>query len=210
MSGLALRAGGTTPFRVVFDGQSLNVIPPYEGNILGWSYPWYLMRGRGIPASVVAVSGQSWTTLFTTIESRLYPVLNRADVTVLIMCGGTSDIASGDSGAQLYADHRQYADAARTEGATYVIATTLVGNTGNDAGEEAARAAFNALLLADAGNSFDAVVDLDATALTDWTDGDYYFDGVHWYDPGAVLAANTVAPALDLILDTLPTPVVPV
>lgn len=186
-------------FRVVFDGQSLN-IAPLDFSILGWSYPWHLMHGRNIPWSRVAISGTSWTTLATTAATRLHPQAHTAATTILIMCGGTADVTSGDDGQTMYDEEVAYAAAARAAGFDYVISTTLVGHIGMNASQHTEREARNTLMLADPDGAFDAVADFDNSPLSDWTNTAYYFDGVHWYDPGAVLAAQIMAPVLDGIL----------
>jgi len=194
----AFRAPG--PWRVVFDGQSLNLVGLNLDLTTHTTYPEQVMADRRVVWNNVAISGASWTVLATTAATRLHPLANRNDNTLLVMCGGTADIAAGDSGATLYADEVAYANAARTAGFDYIICTTLVGNSGNDAGEETARLNHNSLLLADASNAFDAVVDFDVPPIDDWTDLDYYFDGVHWWVTGAEAAANLMAPALDAVL----------
>lgn len=202
--------GPAGPWRVVFDGQSHNLLPgnvepapPWEA-ISGpehLNYPSRLMAGRGIPWTNVAIGGASWTTLATTAATRLWPIAGTATATILVMVGGTNDITDGDTGAQAYADAVSYAEAARTNGFGPIIAGTIPGAASLNASHETQRQSHNALLLANGDGAFDYVVDFDATALADWTDPVYYFtDEIHWVAAGAQLAAETVAPYLDAAL----------
>lgn len=188
-------------WRVVFDGQSLNnvgLVDPFEGG--NYPYPDQVMSGRRVQWANVAISGKSWTDLATTAATRTDPLAGYATNTVLVMCGGTSDIHAGDSGQQLYDEEVAYATARRAAGYTHVIATTLVGNKGNTPEQNQARLDHNAILLADPDGAFDAVVDFDVPPLNDWNNTAIYFDGVHWWSTGAKIAAELMAPTLDALL----------
>lgn len=208
MSRARVRAPSVPALRIIFDGQSHNNVPTL-GGILGQPYPWHLTRtkhgGLYAPWGSVAISGSSWTTLLTTITSRLYPALGRATTTVLIMSGGTSDVNEGDTASQVYADHVTYADLARANGATKIIACTLIGSTTFTAGENTVRQDFNALLLADADGAFDGVADPDAAFVTEygagyWSNTTVLWDGTHMDGASAAVYAGSVAQALDTIL----------
>jgi len=186
-------------WRVVFDGQSLNLTGVNVDLETNNPYPDQVMSGRGVPWANVAVAGQSWTTLATTAATRTHPLAGFTTNTLLVMCGGTADILDGDSGATLYADEVAYANAARAAGYSHVVATTLVGNSATTGGQNSARLSHNSLLLADASNAFDFVVDFDVPPLDDWTDTDYYFDGVHWLETGAAAAAALMSPVIDAL-----------
>jgi hypothetical protein len=158
------------------------------------------MAGRDIPWSNVAFGGASWTALAPDAPTALYPKAT-AGMDILVMCGGSQDITDGDSGQTLYDEEVAYAAGARSAGFDRVLVVTLVGNVSNSADQNAARLAHNDLLRTDPAGAFDAVVDLDATALADWTNATYYEDGIHWTTAGAQLAAATIAPDLDDLLD---------
>jgi len=207
------------PLLVVFDGQSFNVVPPWEGSILGRSYPYRLLHdmdqydlGRpryGIPGTVPAISGQSWTDLAATVETRIYPLAASATRTALVMCGGTTDINTGDSGATLYADHVSYADGCRAAGFDIIIATTLLGSTSFTGGEITARTDFNTLLLADAEDAFDGIADVDAAFVAlygaaYWDETPPFFDGVHMYGESCAEFARVVGPVLWPLIEALP------
>lgn len=205
MSQASVRAPSTPPVRLIFDGQSHNIVP--FPPILGQPYPWHLTRGRGVPWGVVAVSGSSWTVLLTDIDERLYPTLGHATTTVLLMSGGSSDVVDGDTGAQIYTDHVTYADLARTADPTIkIIACTLLGSTGFAIdSREARRLDFNTLLLADADDAFDAIADVDAAFVAIygaayWSNTSVLWDGLHMTNAAAVVYADTVAPVLDSLI----------
>ena len=189
-------SGGTPAVRVVFDGQSLNLIPA------GYpSYPIQTMKDRSEAYCVVAIAGTSWTTLATTAATRLHPLGPLATTSVLVMNGGTQDVLDGDSGATIMADAVSYADNARAAGFDFVIITTIPPAAGMTAGQNTARGDFNTLVMADAGADFDVSVNLLSGALADNTDQNYYaFDQVHWAEGGAKVAADLIKAALDTVL----------
>ena len=178
----------------MFDGQSLGLIPGAPNN-----YPTVTMQSFPTWAwTNVHIGAMSWTQLAATQTGRCHVHANTGLVTVLVMCGGTSDIyVEQDSGATCYADHVAYADAARAAGFDLVVATTLVKADGYGGGAETRRTDFNTLLLADASNAFDAVADFAADpSLDDPTDTTYYLDGIHWKIAGAAAAAACMVPVL--------------
>lgn len=203
------------PYAFVFDGQSLNFVP-----IGGPTYPTVVMAGLAValgyesPHVVVAQSGQSWTLLLNgstpppdaalgwvrPASVRLYPKANMGLTTFLLMCGGTSDVEEGDTGATIYADMVTYADLARAAGFDRIVAQTITPSTTFSAGEETARAAANVLILADADDAFDAVADCAADPLDDPADTLYYSDGTHWTALGASTAAALTLTAVESLL----------
>lgn len=188
----ARKPGG--PWRVVFDGQSLNTTP--TGN----AYPRWAMSGRRIPWQVTAVDGTAWDTLATTVATRTYPQLGHETKTLLCLNGGQQNITNGDSGSTLYSKISSYADNARTAGFTKVITMTLTPCTLWSSGQNSAKDAYNTLVVADAGAHFDAVVDLRSiTQLTDASNLTY-FDGV--IHP-TTLGSQILGAALNSTLDSL-------
>src|SRR5262245_54996505 len=111
----AFKARSSTA-RVIFDGQSLNWYPLAPAR----NYPIQVMNDytfAGVPWHNSAVSGSSWTTLYRTDEYRVHPYATRAGWSILVMCGGTTDVGSElDPPATVYADMESYADAARAAG----------------------------------------------------------------------------------------------
>ena len=189
-----------SPYLVVFDGQSLNLLPgPLSGG-----YPATTMASfPGVPYVNVAIGSTSWTDLYTTRVARLHPHANGGLITILCMCGGTSDIVAGDDGGTVYADEVSYGNAARTAGFNYVIATTLTGWTGISAANETERDWLNAYLVSDPSDAFDYTVDHAAhTSLDDPpTDTGFYDDiGLHWNAAGAAVAASLTVAALQNII----------
>lgn len=185
----------------MFDGQSLNNIPNSSAG-----FPSLLMSGRPQAWSNVSINGTSWTGLSTTAASRRDPVLNHTTRAVLVLAGGSADFATEhDSAATAYADLLAYITSARagfTGSSLKVIGVTVPPSTVITGGDETARVAYNALLLAS--GAVDAVVNLDADArLQNPADATYYVDGSHWTAPGAVIAAGLFVPALESVLAAL-------
>jgi hypothetical protein len=124
------------------------------------------------------------------------------------MCGGTSNIWSGETGADLYTEEVAYAAAARAAGFWKVMIMTLCPNSTNTGPQETQRSSHNTLLIADASHGFDAVVDIASDSrLSDPTSSTYYVQGgftsgVHWTAAGAAVAASLVGPAADAVLAT--------
>ena len=95
---------------IIGDGQSHSNIP------LGFAIPNVVSMELGYPLSNVGVGGSSWSTLLTTVHTRLGPVLadDASSTAVLLMIGGSQDIVEGDTAATVYADAVAYATAARS------------------------------------------------------------------------------------------------
>ena len=80
-----------------------------------------------------------------------------------------------------------------------IIGTTITANGVNTGAENTERLAHNVLLLADASNAFDDVVDLAANAnLEDYNT--YTSDGVHWTGAATTIVASLLDPYLDAVL----------
>jgi lysophospholipase L1-like esterase len=193
------------PVRVVFDGQSMNVIPSYPDNA-----PWFAMSGRNIPWANVAINGQGWYDLTPTINTRLAPqARNRAGcIDVLVMNGGQGDVlnaspSGGQTGAVCYQRAIDYADLARDIGFQYVILATwsawgadMLGTGRPTPAEAAARSSYNALALANSGG-FDAVADVSVAPLNDATNLDYFqFDRLHLSQDGAKIMGSILWKAI--------------
>lgn len=196
----------TSPYGIVFDGQSLNLIPGSN------TYPMQMMAelefdGYPLPWANVARGGASWTELtngtdlYPAAPLRLYPRANIGLQTVLVLCGGTSDIfTEGDTGAEIYADMELYADNARGAGFDFVVAQTITPYNGISAGQETARDDANARILADAGNAFDDTVNLTTDPDMENPLSSYYVDGTHWTETGAGVAADLTRPVVAALL----------
>lgn len=190
-----------SPWIVVFDGQSLNLVP---GPVATYGYK--VMSGRGLPWRITAKSGVPWegnpvpwSDLTDDAATRTHPLAKAARQACLVMCGGQSDIWANDTAAQVYADEVAYANAARSAGFDWIIGTTITANQFNTGAQNTERLAHNVLLLADASNAFDDVVDLAANAnLEDY--GTYTFDGVHWSGAATTIVASLLDPYLDAVL----------
>ena len=204
------------PFRIIFEGQSLNNYPTDSGMEPEHGYPWHLVRGRrlALPYDIPAVSGTplrsvGWTNpvdpfnedLYTTLEERIAPLIGRDEKTIVIICGATTDVQLGETGAQIHTDFENHALALRDFGADHVIATTIPPATIFDAGMDTARIDANNLLLANTNSLFRTVVDLTQDpVLDDYTDTDYFPDGVHFSNLAAIAMANLVWPHISPII----------
>lgn len=191
MTAVALRHGKAA----VFAGQSLNLVPAAPND-----YPTLCVAGTSIARFVGAHDGYTFAQLLPTEPSDVDTYARIAAKTVAVLCEGTSDVWNNVSAADLYALFVAWAARRRAAGFTKCVATTLPGNSTNTGGQETTRQAFNTLLKADASVAFDAIVDLDATALSDWTNTTYYQTGLHWKTAGAQLAGDTVRPTLVSVL----------
>jgi hypothetical protein len=190
--------------RVVFDGQSLNVIPAPPDN-----YPAQLMAGRGWPFTNVAISGISWTVLQMSITERTLKYGAIPGQAILVMTGGTTDLgAEGDTGATVYAQMGAYANLCRAAGFDRILVNTITPSkaliTDLGAGHETARTDCNTLLKADASHFFDAVIDIASDSrLNDYTNATYYEQvfHTHWTPAGAAVTASLVNPVLTPMLN---------
>ena len=154
---------------------------------------------RPNPWTVVARSGRSWTQLAVDAPTRLNPVLQWSPA-VLIMVGGTSDLLKEhDTATKALADFVAYAQAARSAGAAAVIVGTVTPATAFSAVQEARRVDLNGRIRLNVAGAWDATADL-ATALPDPSDANFYYDGLHWTERGAAVAAAVVNVVLTPLL----------
>lgn len=195
MSRGAFRA---SPRFIAFDGQSLNLLP------VGYRYPTRLMQTHfpTIPYenAKIAIGSVSWTDLAKSASTRLHQYANSGLYSVLIGCGGQSDLTDeNDSGATLYANEVAYAQAARAAGFDYIIWTTIVPSTTYTVAQNTARLDHNTLLLADASAAFDAKVDLANVTGLNNASGTDYSDGLHWSNAGVDKVVTAMSPAVAAI-----------
>lgn len=191
-------------WRVVFDGQSHNLVPGI-GNIWvdGPGFPYYVMEDRGIPYTIVAIGGYSWTALAPSVSTRLYPTVSGAEKTVLVMNGGSHDVIDGDSGATVYADMVSYASGARAAGFSHILACTIPPMAALGEPRETNRQTANSLIISDPSGAFDEVADIaSAPGVENPYSVAYWIDGIHWLRLGAINAAAVASAKLDLILAT--------
>ncbi len=189
----------TQPAALVFDGQSLNLIPFGQWGTNG--FPQRVAAGLGLPWENPSIGGKDWDTLQQDAATRTYIYGKFAAKTILVMNGGTSDVQLGDSGAQVYTDMSTFADGARTAGFSKVCALTITKFTGIPGGQDTQRIAANSAIMADASSKFDAKVDVaNDVNLADPSNTTYYVDGLHWTSTGAAVAASLVIPAVRALL----------
>jgi hypothetical protein len=183
---------------LVFDGQSLNGVPGP-----GASYPHKLLaRLDPKPERAdVWTNGRSWADLETDAGARLSPLVIDGRPTVLLMCGGQSDLLDGVDGHELLDLEMGYAAGARDAGVDSVVIFTIVPSTAYSASVERARRVHNRLLLDHPGGTFDGVVDVAGIAsLADPSDRTYYMDGLHWRGPATTLVSEAALVVVQPIL----------
>lgn len=136
----------------------------------------------------LTVPGISWQTLL--LNTREMGQSAKAGVvTVLAMLGGLADLTGGRTGAQIYADMVTYANA---WGGTYVIGCTIPTSTDLTGPQETVRGTANSLIIADASDAFDTILDVAGLSLT-------FDDGTHFDST----TCQTVADALGVTYDAL-------
>jgi hypothetical protein len=187
----------TAPFRapasvLVVDGQSLNNVPSCWADevMVGVDRNYYNVARNGYP--------WAGTNLVSLHGSWLYRIQGHAHESahgVLTMLGGQSDVLNGADGATIYARMVAYSARAKADGIAEVIACTMtpgVVPTAYSSGQNTERLAANVLILADASNAFDAVVDLAVDPrLDDPADLTYYnADGLHLTAAGVSAVAD--------------------
>jgi hypothetical protein len=161
-------------YKVTFDGQSFNIIPAP-------TFPATLMANFPQVARYNPSQGSTpWDDLAARAAQDVWPYGTRADVAILIMNGGTSDVLNGDSGTELYNEQVRYAQAARAAGYDAIFTTTICPSVGFGAGQNTNRIAGNNLLLGNADGAFDGVADVggDPRMQSPGT-APYYWDGTH-------------------------------
>lgn len=187
--------------RVLFIGQSLNLVP--NGN----TYPMQLMNGSfpKVPYTNSAIGGAAWNGLVKVRNYMVLPWVAVSGYTVLIMNGGTTDLAVGATGADCYAGMGEFSTWAKANGFDWIIGTTITPSTTFTGPQETQRLAGNTLILADASNYFDSEADLMSDSrLTNPADTTYYADGTHFTATGAGVAASVVQPVLASVLAAHP------
>lgn len=193
--------GRSSTTRVVFDGQSLNIVPSAT------NYPKQTMAFfQWVPFSNMGVGGASFAQNAGTRQYRIADWPTRSRYTIYIICQGTTDLSFDATGAQVYASMYGATDYARSIGYDYVIATTITpAKTAFTAPQETQRLSANSLIKADASAKFNAVCDFAGDSrLSDPNDLTYYDSGgLHWTTAGAGVAAElmrpVLAPALTLV-----------
>ena len=190
MTSLAYKAAATL---VIFDGQSLNN-NPYGAASTAW--PYKLMDGTGVPYGEVWVGGEPFSVLAATETDRLSKYANAATLVCLSMMGDTTSIALGAAATTVYSTRQTYAADARTLGCNKVIGFTLQPSSDFSAAEETQRQSLNALIIANSGGSFDAVVDLttDSRLESNPADTTYYIDGTHMTPAAHTIVADLARP----------------
>lgn len=190
------------PF-VVWDGDSIT-----NGGFNEFrSYVDPAMRQLSVLARCInnAQTGQTLAQMATNYASRCAPMYSASNSkNVLLIFGGTNDIAANVSAATAFSSLLTYAAAARATGYKVIVGTMLARTQGFSGGQtaggfETARQTFNASIASDALTHWDGVADFaavpnmnDATNLTYWNAG-----GIHPNDAGNTLLAPVASAAVN-------------
>lgn len=194
-------------YLICLEGQSLLVQPAVgTGDTIKTVLPTYF--DSSVRTVCPARSGISFSGLQADAYRRRETHAKIATNEVMVMLGGTTDIFwEGDPGTKIYADMGVVAaswKAARPD--ALVLACTITDATSYDIfpAMQVRRGDANTLILADANNYFDGVLDLaNVVGLTD-PEGPGYDDGLHLSDLGIDLACDALVPEIVNLLPDIP------
>lgn len=158
--------------------------------------------------TIVAQGGVSLAYINEVAAGWLDPVYDAtAALNVNLIWAGTNDLAGGVAAATVYGRLETYCNARRAAGWDKVIVFTALPRSaeGDDAGHEALRAAFNALVRANYASIADGMVDVAADerigGAGDELDTTYYnADRVHLNTTGQAVIAELAQPVLAALL----------
>lgn len=196
---------GPPEVSIVFDGQSLLNVPLAPANSASRA-----MQGRPYRWVNVSINGTSWTTHQGTAATRLWPQAVGTVANIHVMNGGQQDVFDGDTGATIYDDACDYAEAAKANGFTHTVLCTLpamgpdmLGSGWPTGPMSTAIASFNSLVVANS-RGVDEVVRLDLDPLDDATDPTYFLvDRLHPSAAGAQVIGDRMWTAISAVLDSL-------
>ena len=164
------------------------------------------MAGRPAPLGVVGVNSLAWGQLNLNVPDRIRPFIKMAPTLYYIMCGGTTQLALGQSAAGIYTSMDTIADSVISEVEAYapltvvrVIAQTTTPSTGFSAASNLILAALNNLVRANT-NGFAGVVDLDTDAGLANPYSSSYDDGTHPSTLGNAAIANLTGTVLNSLI----------
>ena len=207
----AFGAGAANTSKIIYDGDSITAGLTTNANFYGWPRVVEDINGRGASVINVAVPGSTVNTCYT----------NRAQVTgrydsgyaknVSVIFAGTNDIdnrASGSIvgyGTTIWATYTlPYIQAMIAAGFSRVCVGTAIdrtwtGSAGDKTEKDTERAAYNALILANAAAEGYTVLDFASLSeMSDSTNATYFVDGVHptktGYNVMGTYAAPIIAP----------------
>lgn len=172
--------------RVVWCGDSMSNYAP-DGD--GIAVSGYVMAGRGIPWNNEAVDGTTADQARTRRSLVLRWAPFAAEPYVVIVTGHNSYASFSQTGAQVYEDISDLAEACKADGFTRAYATTSVPSSSITGGEDTERLAGNALLLSDADGFLDGVIDWAAEPSLQVP----AYDGIHFNQTQRIHAASVCA-----------------
>ena len=165
----------STRYLVVFDGQSFNVLPAGPTG-----FPPQLMNYFPNISYVNPSKGATeWEILQARAYQEVFPHASRAEFSVLVMNGGTSDVGV-DNSTTIYNEQKAYAQAARAAGFDKILNVTILKYNGINAGQDTNRLSANTLILGNADGAWDGVADFAGDSrMQNPLDTNYFSDGVH-------------------------------
>lgn len=197
---LLAKAGGTT--QIVFDGTSITagnnagVNNDYPTKILPHlTFPGCTVSNLGVPGQTIV---QMASDAATQIDANISTVAARK---ILVAEAPTNDLFGGATVAVAFANYVAYCQARKAVGFT-VIATTIMPRTdsGTPGGFEAARLAFNSLVVGSYLSFSSALVNPAADSrLADSTHTTYFLDLVHPTATGNEVYARLLATVLNAL-----------
>jgi hypothetical protein len=175
--------------QLIFDGQSFNYYPgngkrAYPAQLLD------LMGPRIGISAVVGISGTSYAYRSATVGARVDSLYPRARRTTVLDIAGQNEILGGTTATELFRTVAAYADARHQAGAAFVVEYTITKSDRYTSTQEAERAAYNRLLMGNAGHHIDAVVDIASRPeFANPSNTTYFEDGIHPTEAGARIIA---------------------
>lgn len=198
---MALESGGVMAYKfrgsdlIVFDGQSLNIVPTVP-----LSFPTKVMATgiTGTTSTNAGITATTWLERQGDVTQRVDRfLLSCSGTKTLIDTAGTRNINQSMTAADIFAEASDYWQARRDAGFDQIIALTVSPTTDFGTAPSAKLtilSAYNDLLRAAVGTELDGLTDLDdlIPQLNNPNDATYYSDGTHYTDAATTLIAPEV------------------
>jgi acyl-CoA thioesterase-1 len=191
---------------IVFDGDSLT-----EGYMLAPSQSYPSQAMAQLPGWLASenfgISGQTWPELLGDVSREVDPLFSlQRRLNLVVAWAGANDLAVGYTPREVYENARRYCEARRRRGFTVITLTMFpLQPMDVDAGYEARRRVYNALLREHWREFADALVDVSADARIGDASGAerarYFIDAVHLTEAGYGVIADCVVSVIRPIVE---------